>query len=229
MVLVGWNDEVIGAVGYADVPRPEAAEVLKQLGRRGIRRVVMVTGDHPLVARAVARQIGIDRFEAQTFPEQKTEIVRALQKEGYVVGVIGDGINDSPALAYADVSISLKGGTDVARETADVVLHGDLHGLVDAIDLARETMGLVRQNLAIVAVPNLAGLALATTGAIGPLAATAINNGSATAAAVNALRPLLSPGTNSVAVEHEDTREGRRGNENEKIEPGRIDDGSIEL
>lgn len=194
-VFVGWNGTVIGAVAYADRPRTEAAEVLKELHQRGIRRVVMVTGDHPLVARAVARQVGIDQVEAEAFPEQKTEIVRKLQCEGYVVGVVGDGINDSPALAYADVSISLKGGTDLARETADVVLHGDLRGIVEAIDLSRETMALVRQNLTLVAVPNLAGIALATIGLIGPLASTAINNGSAALAAVNALRPLLGPGS----------------------------------
>src|SRR5204863_153972 len=94
-------------------------------------------------------------------------ILRAAQAQGIDVpvhGVIGDGINDSPALAYADVSLSLKAGTDVARETADVVLHGDLHDIVDAVDIARESVRLIRQNLAIVAVPNAAGLALATAG-----------------------------------------------------------------
>lgn len=197
MVFVAWNGAVVGAVAYADHPRPEAVEVLKELRQRGIKRVVMVTGDHPLVARAVARQVGIDQVEAEAFPEQKTEIVRKLQCDGYVVGVVGDGINDSPALAYADVSISLKGGTDLARETADVVLHGDLRGIVEAIDLSHATMALVRQNLALVGVPNLAGIVLASTGMIGPLASTAINNGSAALAAVNALRPLLGSGSGS--------------------------------
>jgi Cu2+-exporting ATPase len=105
--------------------------------------------------------------------------------------VVGDGINDSPALAYADVSISLKAASDVARETADIVLHGDLHGLPDAMDLARQSLALIRQNLVVVAVPNGIGLVLASLGLLGPVAATAINNGSNVAAALNGLRPLV--------------------------------------
>jgi Cu2+-exporting ATPase len=104
--------------------------------------------------------------------------------------VLGDGINDSPALAYADVSVSLKAGSDVARETADVVLHGDLWGLIRAIDVARNSMGVVRSGLAIVGVPNAAGMLLAGAGLVTPAAATALNNGS-NVAAPNALRPLL--------------------------------------
>ena len=190
-VFVALDGQLVGAVRYADVPRPEAGAVLAGLRARGIRRFVMVTGDNEAVARAVAREVGIDEVEAGVFPERKAEVVRALQAAGHTVGVIGDGINDSPALAYADVSFSLKEGTDVARETADVVLHGDLHGLTEAIDLGRESMRLLRQNLAIVALPNAAGMLLATTGALGPLAATALNNGSAVAAAFNGLRPLM--------------------------------------
>jgi Cu2+-exporting ATPase len=135
--------------------------------------------------------LGIDRIEAEVFPERKAEIVRELQAAGRTVGVVGDGINDSPALAYADVSISLKAASDVARETADIVLHGDLHGLPDAVELARESLGLIRQNLMIVAIPNAAGMALAGLGLVGPVAATAINNGSNVAAALNGLRPLM--------------------------------------
>jgi Cu2+-exporting ATPase len=190
-VFVARDGETIGFICYADVPRAEARQVVQALHARGVRHVVMVTGDQAQVARAVAAQIGIDRVEAEVFPERKAEIVREFQAAGHVVGVIGDGINDSPALAYADVSISLKDGSDVARETADVVLHGDLHGLPDTIDTAREAMRLIRQNLAIVGVPNAAGMALATAGLVNPVLATAINNGSNVAAALNGLRPLL--------------------------------------
>jgi len=190
-VFVARDGHVLGWVCYADVPRPEAREVLAKLHRRGVCNLIMVTGDNPQVARAVAKQLGIDRVEASVFPERKAEIVRELRAEGHVVGVIGDGINDSPALAYADVSFSLKGGTDVARETADVVLHGDLHGLPEAIDLSREATSLIRQNLAITAVPNAAGLLLAGAGVLGPIGATVLSNGSTVAAAVNALRPLM--------------------------------------
>lgn len=190
-VFLARNGAVIGLVSYADVARAEARAVLRRLRDRGIGKLIMVTGDSARVARVVARQLGFDEVEAEVFPERKAEIVRDLQAQGHVVGVIGDGINDSPALAYADVSFSLKAGADVARETADVVLHGDLHGLAESIDFARECMRLIRQNLALVAVPNAAGMALATAGMIGPAISTALNNGSAVLASVNALRPLL--------------------------------------
>jgi Cu2+-exporting ATPase len=102
-------------------------------------------------------------------------------------------VNDSPALAYADVSISIEGATDVAVETADIVLPGGLGGLPACIDLARDTVGLIRENIRLVAVPNLAGMALAAAGALGPFAATGINNGSTIVAGLNSLRPLRTP------------------------------------
>ncbi|MBV9581261.1 MAG: heavy metal translocating P-type ATPase [Chloroflexi bacterium] len=189
--FVARDHELIGAVCYTDTPRPEARAVLERLRGRGLTELVMLTGDNARVARSVARELGIERVEADAFPERKAELVSELKAAGRKVAVVGDGINDSPALAYADVAISLETASDVARETADIVLHGDLHGLPDAIDLARESLRLIRQNLAIVAVPNAAGMALATLGLLGPVAATAINNGSSVAAALNGLRPLL--------------------------------------
>ncbi len=165
--------------------------MLRGLRDRGVRELIMVTGDNAQAAHYVARRVGITRVEADVFPAEKAEIVRRLQAEGHVVAVIGDGINDSPALAYADVSFSLKAGSDVARETADIVLHGDLNGLPQAIDAAREAMRRIREGVAIVAAPNAAGLALSTAGAIGPVGATALNNGASVAACLNVLRPLL--------------------------------------
>ncbi len=189
--FVARDETAIGLIGYADAPRPEAAAVLRGLRDRGVRELIMVTGDNAQAAQFVARRVGITRVEADVFPAEKAEIVRRLQAEGHVVAVIGDGINDSPALAYADVSFSLKAGSDVARETADIVLHGDLYGLPQAVDTAREAMRHIRESVAIVVAPNAAGLALSTAGAIGPVVATALNNGSSVAACLNALRPLL--------------------------------------
>lgn len=189
-VFVARQGKLLGAVCYADTPRPEARSVLDRLRQRGLTHFIMLTGDNARVAESVAHELGIAQVEAEVFPERKAEIVQQLKAEGRTVAVVGDGINDSPALAYADVSISLKAASDVARETADIVLHGDLHGLPDAIDLAREAVGLIRQNLGIVALPNGAGMALASLGLIGPVVATAINNGSNVAAALNGLRPL---------------------------------------
>ncbi len=179
--FVARNGELVGIVGYADEPRIEAQAVLDRLRARGIRELIMVTGDSYPVAQAVASSLGIDQVKAEVLPDQKADIVRGLQAQGRTVGVVGDGINDSPALAYADVSISLDAGSDVARETADIVLHGDLHGLPEAIDVARESMRIIRQNLAIVGVPNATGMLLAAIGLLGPVAATALNNGSSVA------------------------------------------------
>lgn len=192
--FVAHDGRLIGLIAYADTARAEASAVIERLRDRGVRRLLMVTGDNERAAWYVARQVGIERVEANVFPERKAEIVRELQAAGHVVGVIGDGINDSPALAHADVSFSLKAGSDVAKETADIVLHGDLHGLPESIDVARESLRLIRQNLALVAVPNVVGLALASVGLIGPAVSTAINNGSTVVAGLNGLRPLLAAG-----------------------------------
>lgn len=193
-VFVATDGTAIGAISYQDVPRPEAKTVMQRLGRLGIR-VLMITGDARDVGEAIGAQLGIDDVEAEVFPEHKAEIVQRLQREGRTVAVIGDGINDSPALAYADVSLSLKGGSDVARETADIVLHGDLHGLANAIRLSHDAMALIRQNLAFAVGSNMLGIALAACGLLNPTLATAINNGSAVAAAINGLRPLRNGNT----------------------------------
>lgn len=121
----------------------------------------MLTGDIGRVARAVAKDLGIapEHIYAEAFPEKKVEVVRALHDSGKVVAFCGDGINDSAALAYADVSISFAGATDIARETADVVLmEDDLRGLTLAIRIAKQAMEIVWQNTAIVAIPNIGAL-----------------------------------------------------------------------
>jgi Cu2+-exporting ATPase len=129
---------------------------------------------------------------AGALPDEKAAIVRDLQEQGRVVAVVGDGINDSPALAQADVSVSLPHGAGVAQETADVLLmDSDLSGLIRGIDLARQCVGLIRQNLVVVGVPNAAALALASVGGLSPVGSTLLNNGSTVVAALNSLRPLV--------------------------------------
>lgn len=204
-VFVARSSGTIGWITYADVPRIEAREVVRALRAYGVHDLVMVTGDQPDVAAAVAAQLGIEQVEAEVFPEHKAEIVQTLQRRGRTVAVVGDGINDSPALAYADVSVALKDGSDVARETADVVLHGDLRGLPEAIDIARHAMRTIHQDLAIVGIPNAVGFTLAMLGTISPTVATALNNGSGVAAALNGLRPLsYRPGGESARRPFED-------------------------
>jgi P-type E1-E2 ATPase len=125
----------------------------------------MLTGDHPLAAKRVAETLGISRYVADVFPEEKATIVRELQKASYVVAVVGDGINDSPALAQADVGIAVNGGTAVAQATAHVALRaGDLRKIVGAIDTARAGVQLIRQNWQLVAIPNTIALMLTCVG-----------------------------------------------------------------
>ncbi len=193
MAYVAVNGELAGLIAYADRLRPEAPMVIEQLRKRGIKEIVMATGDNEAPARAMAQASGITNVLSGAFPEQKAEMVKSLKARGFTVAVIGDGINDSPALVHADVAISLHGGTDAAREHADVILtDDDLRRLPEAIDIARGAMGLVKQNLTFIAVPNGVGLGLAACGMIGPAGATLLNNGSAILAAVNSLRPLYS-------------------------------------
>jgi P-type Cu2+ transporter len=145
-----------------------------------------------VTARVVASSLDVQQVHAGRLPDEKADIVRELQRRGRTVAVVGDGINDSPAFALADVSVSLPHGSDVARETADVVLtESGLWGLVHAIQLSRQSIGLIRQNLFVVGVPNAAALALAAAGRLTPVGATLLNNGSTIVAAVNSLRPLL--------------------------------------
>lgn len=192
IVYVARDGRLFGLLAYADPLRPESAEVVRRLRRLGVKQMVMLTGDNEAVAAAMAHQVGLRQYRAGVFPEQKAEEVRRLQRAGRTVAVIGDGINDSPALVHADVAISLHQGADVAREAADVVLtDDDLRRVPEAIEIARGAMRLVRENLTLVAIPNGAGLVLAALGLIGPAGATLANNGSTVVAALNSLRPLL--------------------------------------
>jgi Cu2+-exporting ATPase len=192
VAYVAIDGELAGMITYSDKLRAESCEAIKQLKRLGVKKLIMATGDGESAASNIAAACGIDEVIARAFPEQKAELVKRLKDEGYTVGVIGDGINDSPALAHADVAISLHGGTEAARHSADIVLtDADLRRLPEAIKIARSSMGLVRQNLSLAVVPNTAGLGLAAFGMVGPAGATLLNNGSAICAALNSLRPLF--------------------------------------
>lgn len=180
-----------GVIPYADRIRRESREVVTALQHAGIKHVVMITGDNRAIADAVARQLGIEECFAETLPSSKAEIVQDLQRRGRTVAMVGDGINDSPALAYADVGIAMKHGADVARETADVVLMEDnLWKLITAIEISRGAMGRISQNYAIIAGLNaLAFLLAIPTGVLSPNAAAVLSNGSAILASLNSIRP----------------------------------------
>jgi Cu2+-exporting ATPase len=200
MSQAGWSTlafavdgQVKGLIPYADAIRDESPAVVSALRGFGIRNIVMITGDSAPVAKAVARQIGIDVVHAETLPADKAEIVRCFQQSGAAVAMVGDGINDSPALAYADVGVSMRHGADVARETAHVVLMEDnLWKLVSSIQISRDAMRNIRQNYAIIAGLNSLALLLAIpTGLISPAVSALLSNGSAIIASLNAIRPVL--------------------------------------
>jgi heavy metal translocating P-type ATPase len=179
-------------LGYADEPRSESRDVVRALKADGRREIILMSGDAAGPVAAVAERVGVDRALPELLPEDKARHVRALQREGKTVAMIGDGINDAPALAVADVGISLEGGTDVALETADVVLlEGGLKKLPDAFATADRAMRHVQRGLGLVVVPNAIAIALGAAGLITPGVAAAVNNGSTIVAALAGLEPLL--------------------------------------
>ncbi|MEA5572079.1 heavy metal translocating P-type ATPase [Calothrix sp. UHCC 0171] len=196
-IYVASDGQLQGIIEYNDVLRPESKEVITALIEVEGVEVHMLTGDNKRTAKAVATELGISPTytHAEAFPEQKAEVVRQLHETGKTVAFVGDGINDSPALAYADVSVSFANGSDIARETADLVLmQNDLHSLLEAIEIARKAKQLIQQNTSIIAIPNLAALVVATLFGLNPLAATVVNNGSTVVAGINGLRPILKGG-----------------------------------
>jgi Cu2+-exporting ATPase len=193
-IYVASNGELQGKIVYSDILRPESRKIVTALLTVEGVEVHMLTGDNRRTASAVAAELGIPptHTHAEAFPEQKATVVKELHEQGKTVAFVGDGINDSPALAYADVSVSFANGSDIARETADLVLmRNDLYGLLEAIAIARQAKHLIHQNTSIIAVPNLAALVIAVLFGLNPLAATVVNNGSTVVAGVNGLRPIL--------------------------------------
>ncbi len=191
-VLVAIDGALAAVIGYADAPRPESRDVVAALRAGGRRRVLLLSGDARAPVEAIARHVGIDEAVAEVLPEDKAEVVRRLKAEGRKVAMVGDGINDAPALAVADVGISLHGGTEVALETADVVLlEGGLARLPAVFRVADEAMARVKQVLGVVLVPNALAIVAGGLGWINPVMAAVVNNGSTVAAAAHAVAPLL--------------------------------------
>lgn len=188
------NGQFQGVIHYTDPLRADSRWLIDRLQQDYGMTVHLLTGDNQQRAKEVAQALNIPfgQVHAEAFPEQKAKIVRELHRSGHTVAFVGDGLNDSVALAYADVSISFEKGSQVARETADVVLmNNDLSSLLEAIAIAQETKALIEQNIFLVVAPNLVALVLATSIGLNPLLATAIHNGTAIIAGLNSLRPLV--------------------------------------
>jgi Cu+-exporting ATPase len=184
-----------GLLGVADTVKPGAREAIATLRREGLR-VVMVTGDNAVTARAVGRAVGIEEIVADVLPEQKVDVVRGYQAKGERTAMAGDGINDAPALAQADVGIAMGSGTDIAIESASVTLvKGHLRGIVRALRLSRATMRNIRQNLFFAFVYNALGVPVAAGVlypffglVLSPMIASAAMTFSSVSVILNALR-----------------------------------------
>lgn len=205
-LLLAVDGRLTGLVSLQDTVRPESRAVLGALRADGVGRIMLLTGDSREVAAAVAAELGIEEFRAQVMPEDKQDIVRQLQAEGYVVAVVGDGTNDAPALALADIGIAMGvSGTDVAVETADVALASDdLRALLDLRDLGRAAIRGIQQNYGMSIAVNTAGLAVSAGGALSPVLAAILHNASSAAVVGNSSR-LISYrfGPRKAAVEAE--------------------------
>ena len=172
-ILVTNSMKVIGLIGIADEIRPETSQAIAALKAMGIQSITMLTGDNYRVAQSVAGQIGVDNFQADLLPEQKQQIVKKLQKEGRLVGMIGDGINDAPALALADVGVAMgAAGTDAAIETANVTLmNDDLSGVVDFVYMSKKVLRRIKLNIFFSIIYNAGGLLLGSLGLLSPVLA----------------------------------------------------------
>ena len=160
-MLAAVDGKAAGLIAIADPVKSSTREAVAALKRSGLR-LIMLTGDNRSTAQAIAKELGITEFEAEVLPEQKLTIIKKLQAEGRKVAMAGDGVNDAPALAQADVGIAMGTGTDVAMESGDITLiKGDLNALMRARNLSRATMSNIRQNLFFAFIYNLLGVPIA--------------------------------------------------------------------
>jgi Cd2+/Zn2+-exporting ATPase/Cu+-exporting ATPase len=194
-VFVAREGHLMGWITVADTIRPEAKRAIDALRRMGVR-TVLLTGDVQRVAVAVGSTLGVEEIEAELRPEDKQARVKALVAQKRTVAMVGDGINDAPALAEANVGVAMGSGTDVAQESADVVLLGnDLERFVETLAVARQTKGIIWQNFAGTICVDILGIGLAAFGFLSPLLAAGIHVVSELAFILNSARLLPTPET----------------------------------
>jgi Cu+-exporting ATPase len=187
-IAAGWDGQAAAVFVVADTVKPTSADAVASLKALGLRPVLL-TGDNTATAQAVAAEVGIDEVIAEVLPSEKADVIKRLQGEGRVVAMVGDGVNDAPALAQADLGLSIGTGTDVAIEASDLTLvSGDLRAAADAIRLSRATLRTIKQNLAWAFGYNVAAIPLAAIGLLNPVIAGAAMAFSSVSVVLNALR-----------------------------------------
>lgn len=187
-IFVAVDDKLLGIAAVEDPVKKNAADTISKLKRMNIK-VVMITGDNKRTAEAIAKRIGIDSFIAEVLPQDKAKELAEFQKDGEIVAMVGDGINDAPALAQSDVGIAIGTGTDIAIESADIILmHGDIQGIVNALTLSGKTIKTIRQNLFWAFIYNTIGIPLAALGLLSPMFAALAMSFSSVSVVTNSLR-----------------------------------------
>jgi Cu+-exporting ATPase len=188
IVYININGQLKGLLGIEDPIKNDSENAIKELKELDIK-TVMITGDNYSTAESIARRIGIDLFEAEVMPNNKADAIKKYQENNQIVAMVGDGINDAPALAQSDVGIAIGGGTDIAMETGSIVLiSGNLGGVVGAIRLSKKTITIIKQNLFWAFIYNTIGIPLAALGMLNPMFAALAMSLSSVSVVSNSLR-----------------------------------------
>ena len=205
-LYIAIDNKFGGVISFRDQVRKESKQMIDELHRVGVKQVIMLTGDVKQVAIPVAESLGIDKCIAEMLPEEKAEVVRDLKEKGHMVAFVGDGINDSVALSYADIGFSVKEGADIAKETAGVILLNDnLLNIPKAFEISKQTIRLIKESYWIVGGFNVIAYALAAIGLVSPVITTLISNGSAVVACANGMKPMIKMKLNSGKKEQPDS------------------------